>query len=152
MENVIIVTGLAVKSLEEFREIAGLEAKKVSSDLYVVGNRYLKKSCKIVKLSKAVRIGGVLVEYVLVFADLEIYREAATPEEKEAAEQNLMRNTVITGIYAINAEAGILITVGEIFINSEETQTMLRQNALERIEQKGLWQLPQGQTYIKRGP
>jgi len=147
------VAGFIKSTGIEYQKLTGIKAGKLSNAYRIYGsNFYGNQSTKIVKLSKTVKVGGIVIDAIVVSADVyDAYFNGKAGAEQATAEQKLIRDILMVGVYAINAEAGILLTVGQIFMNSEETQRMVRQNEIDRNRSQGLWQLPQGPTYIERG-
>lgn len=148
------VIGFLRSSGVEFQELTGLKLGELSGGRYrVYGSTFFgNQSTKIVKLTKAVKIGGILVSAVLVSADLyDAYFNGKVGAEQAAAEQRLITDILIVGVYAINAEAGLLITAGQILMNSEEVQRGVQQELERKREKQGIWSLPQGPIYFEQG-
>ena len=64
-----------------------------------------------------------MVSMIVLSADaMNAYGNGLQGAEQDAAVEQLVKDVVTTGVYAISAEAGILITVGDYICNSPEMQ------------------------------
>jgi hypothetical protein len=137
-----------------FLEAAALAHKltgaKLGSNLGIYGaNFFGNSSVKILKLAKPIKIGGILVSTVVLSADyLNAYTNNLQGAEKDAAVDQFVKDIVTTGVYAISAEAGILITVGDYICNSPEMQKFQQDLRIEKARNNGIWQINTGPSTV----
>ncbi|QQS51175.1 MAG: hypothetical protein IPM71_00170 [Bacteroidota bacterium] len=65
--------------------------------------------------------------------------------------RGLIEEILMTGVYAINAELGLILTGSQILVNSVDGQRALEKAKSEVNAGSIGFQLPQGPTYIKQG-
>jgi RHS repeat-associated protein len=137
-----------------FLEAAALAHKltgaKLGSNLGIYGaNFFGNSSVKILKLAKPIKIGGVMVSMIVLTADaMNAYGNGLQGDDQDAAVEQLVKDIVTTGVYAISAEAGILITVGDYICNSPEMQQFQQDLRMEKDRKNGIWQINTGPSYV----
>jgi hypothetical protein len=117
-------------------------------------NFYGNQHTKIIRLSKGVKIGGNVITAVQLGADFAYLFNNLNSNRREEAEKRLIKSIIMTGIYYVNAEAGILVTVGSMIVNDPKTQQIIKNNRRNREIKQGIWQLPSPsqELYFEQGP
>lgn len=111
------------------------------------GNQYTR----IIKLKVPIKVGGVLVNAVMVVSDLGAIGTAPNSEAKQNAKDNLYKNLVFIGISAISAEVGVVLSVGDYIMSTPEMQRFKKELQMKREQEQGILHPPSGQLYFNQG-
>ena len=79
---------------------------------------------------------------------LKAYTTNLQGAEQDAAVDQLLKDILISGVYFVSPESGILVTVGDYICNSPEMQKYQQDIKIEKDRINGIWQIPAGPTYI----
>ncbi len=97
------------------------------------GNQSIvKDGLRLLKLDKAVKVGGVAVTAIGLGADALNYFNSLPGDAREAAAVRLVHDILLSGLYYVSLEAGILVSIGGVVYDDPKTQQYIRQN-LEQI-------------------